>query len=421
VLCGGEASELVGELQHTSIVYLGRAYEELRTAGVPRDHIIVIGSLDEYRTFLRGGVPGLPDIVTTRQLEATDMSCRRLLAEGGADYDYTDVNPATLRRVLLGIGPGKAVPTDCTSLFFALYSHGDKHQSLAGEESEEPMKNEWFAHFPYPCPPLEQSELYSYVATAAARELKGRNRPTYYLYGSTIRAILAELFNRSPTRPVIGLLNYCLSGGNLAFMKNDAARRMYGCDEWPLLLMSSAGANKEALVAGLWSTWHRGLAQGIQEASALQAGGNTGSLESAASGRTLGDLYAEAECAYYKENVYELLNHIKYRCNVPETYQNTFHQDLQHAVTAGPGGRPDMALVSRLQVQYRAGKRYDTFSTDFGVSIRVCGWGGHEVDLVKVVAHSLQQIAMPDCVHGGLPGLPKGEGSVMEIKLTTIL
>lgn len=35
VLFGGEAAEMVGELQHTGVVFLGRAYEQLRAAGIP--------------------------------------------------------------------------------------------------------------------------------------------------------------------------------------------------------------------------------------------------------------------------------------------------------------------------------------------------------------------------------------------------
>lgn len=41
--------------------------------------------------------------VFDHQLEATAQACRRLVAEGGVDYDGRDVNPATFRRVLLGI------------------------------------------------------------------------------------------------------------------------------------------------------------------------------------------------------------------------------------------------------------------------------------------------------------------------------
>lgn len=403
VLCGGEAEEMVGELQHTSIVYLGRAYEQLRSAGVSRERIIVIGQLEEYRTFLRAGLPGIiPEAVFRHQLEATEEACRRLIAEGGADYDGRDVHPATLRRVLLGIGPGRVVSPEAGSLFFGLYSHGDKHPSVPGVESEDPMKNEWFAHFPYPTPAEEQHELYSYVATAAAKELKGRNRPTYYLYGSTLRAIFAQLFHSNPHRPIVGLLNYCLSGGNLAFMKNEAARRLYGADEWPLLLMSSAQAGREALVSGLWTTWWRGLAQAI-------ASPGSGSL---------GDVFSEAEAAYYRENVYELKNHITYRCNVHERYQIMFHADLDHALTAASGGRPDLCLIRQLQHNYREGKRYRGRGKGFGVSVLICGWGGHEVDLVEVVQYALRQIAMPECVHGGMPG---GERPVLELNVRALV
>ena len=75
------------------------------------------------------------------------------------------------------------------------------------------MQNEWFAHFPHPSDDLE---MYSYVATSGASGY-GKNHPDHYLYGSQIRATLAQLFATNPERPVVGLLNYCLSGGNLHF------------------------------------------------------------------------------------------------------------------------------------------------------------------------------------------------------------
>ena len=199
---------------------MGSAYEQLRSAGIPREQIIVIASLDEYRQYVGQ--------VSSYQLKETDVACRRLLDEGGADYDHEAVNPNTVRRVLLGIGPGKVVPAAASSIFFGIYTHGDKHPTVDGVESDDPFLNEWFAHMPHPS---DSAEIYDYVATSGAKGY-GKCSPTFYLYGSHIRAILARLFAAKPNRPVVGLLNYCLSGGNLHFMRNESARKAYGADEW---------------------------------------------------------------------------------------------------------------------------------------------------------------------------------------------
>ena len=257
------------------------------------------------------------------------------------------MNPNTVRRVLLGIGPGKVVPPSATSIFFGIYSHGEKHPTVDGIESDDPFKNEWFAHLPHPA---DDDEMYEYVATSGAKGY-GRNHPRYYLYGSQIRAVLAHLFAVKPDRPVIGLLNYCLSGGNLHFMKNRAARQAYGADEWPLLLMSSAKATQEALVAGMWSTWFHHLSQ------VIATGGK--------STVTFQELYDNAQEEYYKENVYELMNLVKSLRTVEHTYQNIFHVELQHALTAGPGGRPDLDMIETLESNYRQGKRLLTSTCDF--------------------------------------------------------
>ena len=47
-----------------------------------------------------------------RQLSHLKNACRQLIAEGGAHYDGTDVNAATIWAVLLGLRPDGEVPFD---------------------------------------------------------------------------------------------------------------------------------------------------------------------------------------------------------------------------------------------------------------------------------------------------------------------
>mmetsp|Transcript_37000 Transcript_37000/g.110802 ORF Transcript_37000/g.110802 Transcript_37000/m.110802 type:complete len:123 (-) Transcript_37000:1150-1518(-) len=102
VLIGGEARESQGsnhderEFLHASVPFVGQAYQSLRDAGIPRDRIITICQLDDYRSTL---VKGLEGCLTERrtgtidirfyrkQLKETDTQCRLLLEEGGATYD----------------------------------------------------------------------------------------------------------------------------------------------------------------------------------------------------------------------------------------------------------------------------------------------------------------------------------------------
>lgn len=104
VLVGGEAAEMQGglaptrEFLHTSLSFVGEAYEQLRAAGVPRRNIIVIAQLADYLGMLEQGVRGgltsqtyIPPRQYAEQKTNTEAKCARLLAEGGAHYDHRSV------------------------------------------------------------------------------------------------------------------------------------------------------------------------------------------------------------------------------------------------------------------------------------------------------------------------------------------
>ena len=65
VLVGGEAYEWQGipqkekrEFQHTSVEFIGSAYQSLRQAGIPRDRIITVVQLRDYLDTLISGEGG---------------------------------------------------------------------------------------------------------------------------------------------------------------------------------------------------------------------------------------------------------------------------------------------------------------------------------------------------------------------------
>ena len=66
-------------------------------------------------------------------LRATRMDCAALIAAGGADYDFDDVNPATVVRVITG-DPSERVTRvvpkgvhECGACMLLMYSHGSAH------------------------------------------------------------------------------------------------------------------------------------------------------------------------------------------------------------------------------------------------------------------------------------------------------
>lgn len=157
VLVGGEARQLQGgapeerEFVHTSLSFVGKAYAQLRAAGVPRSRIITIVQLQDTLRVLHMGVTGaiqtgIPPAYYQEQKANTEAACRRMIDEGGADYDYDAVNPETVWNVLTGgegARAGKVIPAEDSDspIFFAIYSHGDSHSAhpSSAQEAKEPQ------------------------------------------------------------------------------------------------------------------------------------------------------------------------------------------------------------------------------------------------------------------------------------------
>eukprot|EP00656_Telonema_subtile_P053953 TRINITY_DN7917_c0_g2_i4.p1 TRINITY_DN7917_c0_g2~~TRINITY_DN7917_c0_g2_i4.p1 ORF type:complete len:358 (+),score=82.41 TRINITY_DN7917_c0_g2_i4:89-1162(+) len=312
VLVGGEAMETQGgdptkrELMHTSLSFVADAYSSLREVGIPRERIITIVQLED---FMRTVPPG------QYVHDYYSKTCARLREEGGADYDFEKVCPSTVWAVLSGEHGGgrfpKVLPQDAHSVFFCVYSHGDSHSALKSVQEAaaqrvanptdavqvpvelDPASTEWYAHFPYPSDDDLASEMLDFVSTDGCPKGGGM----FYLYASQLKLLFARMFEQNPHRPVVALLNYCRSGGALHFMKNEAVRKAYGADRWPLFLMSSSQPHHDALVGGLWTAFFEGLVQTM--------------LKKELEGCTLIQMFKQANGNYMKDNVYELRDHVQ--------------------------------------------------------------------------------------------------------------
>jgi len=424
VLVGGEAKVSQGcphaerEFLHTSLPFVGSAYHKLRNAGVGRDRIITIVQLLDYLEDTLGalakGEPKDSHMLRyiAEQRARTEASCALLLKEGGADYDHTDVNPATVLNVLTGRRfrssatgtEGKVVPADHAGpIFIGIYSHGDSHsvQGPAGSTAaHSPTNAEWYAHMPYDAAPGQEHLLDFVAAEGAGRDRQGRPQAPANLYNTQLRVAFHELFGRAPQRPVVGLLNYCRSGGNLDFMRRDASRAVLGLDAWPLYLMSSSDAATDSLVGGLWDAWFSALADsaltpGTLSSLALSSGAGTSGAGTSGAGTsgartfsssdsdggggggatTLEGLFREAVGRYRSSNLYELLNAVKTRVYSPKVYclefswpgcapgdKDPWHLDLKRCLDGAPWDpateEPSKEALASLEEAYRSGKAF---------------------------------------------------------------
>lgn len=420
VLVGGEAYETMGvvpskrEMMHTSLTYVASAYEQLRASGVPRRNIITIVQLKDYLRGLKDGQ--YPKTMYLKE-------CKRLLDEGGADYDHDMVCPETVWSVCLGTRSQRyrrVVPSKgAKSLTIAIYSHGDSHPAIAGskEPAEDhkrspadpvalqphlnPLRHEWFVHMPYPSnrdSPTTQ-EMLSPVAIEGSKTAgRTRNKPLCYLYSTQLRSMFCRLFASDPTRPVIALLNYCRSGGGIEFLRRPKAREVLGADKWPLFLMSSCQANHDALVGGLWVTWFRRLSESVRLLQSGHTSGKQGAIGS------IGELFRIAKRDYHIENRYELKDLVKTFAfpsnfgdrSAPRDPSLLYDQDLSSVVCAAPDGGPDYDRIRQMQNDYKSGKKQGKRVVFWHPN----RWGSGEVDLVEAVQEARKRAAIPEALCG---------------------
>lgn len=153
---------------HSSLQSIGRAYEML----VPifgRDRIIVIAQVRETLEWLEAATAsadaclalcGSPKYLPMLQLKLADTrrDCACLLADGGADYDHTDVNPATIVRVITGRPHGdvqRVVPKGaqaCGASMLLMFSHGTAHPRRPPPLDDDEGDEEHYMQMPHPVP-----------------------------------------------------------------------------------------------------------------------------------------------------------------------------------------------------------------------------------------------------------------------------
>ena len=242
-----------------------------------------------------------------RQVEA---ACGKLIEDGGAQYDGTQVNAATLEDILL-----HRVPAAATCVFVGIYSHGDSHSA-----PDSPAERFYF-HLPHPAP---------------------KAGPTAYrMYDEQLQRAFECQFEARPQRPIVALLNFCRSGGMLRMLRGGGSTAGTGSSATlrrsPLYLMSSCQASSDALVGGLWQAFF------TQLDTALHA-------PKAKAGLTLMGLWEQVTRDYVGDNVYEASNIVKNRVFVPAAAQDYLHLKLHAAMRAAcVGGEPDWALLRKVQ------------------------------------------------------------------------
>jgi len=226
-------------------------------------------------------------------------SCSRLLQDGGAHYDNTDVNPKVLLDVLTGLEGGSGV-------VLGLYSHGWSHEAHQGEardalerelpcdlcgKSHDPAERErqasvgidggfahehcslrsreWYCHFPHSVPASALESLYPrFGLHPDAEEGEGeggggsyrgripiRHTPHEHfdslLYWQHLHEAYRLMFARHPRRPVVALHNYCGSYGMIKHMEAGRREAYPELDGWPLYCATAAG-EYEGAIPGLF-------------------------------------------------------------------------------------------------------------------------------------------------------------------------
>ena len=351
--------------------------------------------------------------IYTRKLVALEDCCGGIIREGGADYDADAVNPETVFNVLtaaLNDAPspatGPIVPRDCQGIALMIYSHGCSHETapLDGEyyrnllttipcdvcgkphpvveeasEATQPdhehvslRTNEWYIHLPHNAPAAAQAAVATQGPAGSAAETgadqAGRMvqaeivaayegvahsehpHPFSLLYWQILFRIYHRRFSAAPSTPMLVLLNSCRSGGLTKFLEQELVDQTYGVHDWPLYVMSSSQAERDAVVGGLWTSWFKGL-RNLQPATLARtdADGPHG-LGAAA---TVSAYFDQVAAEYNKTHLYDLTNRLMSSWQIAQqdraesgAFVTSLHRDCL------PGGRVDYTALQRLVLDY---------------------------------------------------------------------
>lgn len=256
---------------------------------------------------------------------------------------------------------------------------------------------------PYDAPEYAQS-TYSFVAT------EGSQRPYQKLWATQLRQIFAFRMRANPRMPIVGLVNACLSGGNLKFMKTPKEPgTWWDIDRKPIFLMSSAPPLKEAQTGGLWVAWFSIL--------------DTVLSQDGAGAVTLGDLYEAADELYIRQMSHDLVNVISSHASLEDPLGSYDHTNIVRAAIKHPGGiRWDwLKQASPSPFATMLCRKCNEGSGSFPSTLYMCGscfreWNALteeerskvqlnpvnkvRVDLVEITLQALAEIARPQCAHG---------------------
>jgi len=317
-----------------------------------------------------------------RKLAALEQFCGGIIREGGADYDAEAVNPETVFNVLTGAlnnepypeSTAPIVPRDCQGIALMIYSHGCSHETapLDGEyyrhllttipcdacgKPHPPVEasaatqpdhehvslrtNEWYVHLPHNAPSAAQAaaavnestvpeaEVGAEVGASVAAQpeivtayegIAHSEHPHPYslLYWQILFRIYHRRFSAAPSVPMLVLLNSCRSGGLTKFLEQEVVDRTYGVHNWPLYVMSSSQAERDAVVGGLWTSWFKRIAtlQPATNADVVADADVPPTLETAT---TVSENFAQAAVEYNNSHAYDLTNRLMASWQVPTT------------------------------------------------------------------------------------------------------
>lgn len=310
VLVGGEHGGIMREdpkgtrpgpflAGHCSMQWVGQAYSRL-VDFFGRERTIVIAQLAETLTWLRdastseqsaerlAGRASLLPMLRSRLAEI-EHDCARLIADGGADHDGAEVNAATVLRVLRGDTRtgGRVVPQHGVGSIVVLFvSHGHAHPAGVGSKH-----HEWYLHFPHPTP-AEDSHLYDVVSHSGFDQVDphpewdwGAPKYRWKLYSQMLFQAYHEVLQRAPRRRLVLFHQFCLSGGVANFMRQLSYQAYCGTSRWPVFVVATAGRFEPSL-GNFIDFWTREFSGALREDNR----------------RTLGDVYAVAERAYWEAN-----------------------------------------------------------------------------------------------------------------------
>ena len=315
-----------------------------------------------------------------RKLAALEQTCGGIIREGGADYDSEAVNPETVFNVLTGAlnnepcqESGPIVPRDCQGIALMIYSHGCSHETApidseyyrhlltttlcdvcgkphppADASATQPdhehvslRTNEWYVHMPHNAPSATQavaavnksavpeavtstvvntSVVVQQDIVAAYEGIAHSEHPHPYslLYWQILFRIYHRRFSAAPSVPMLVLLNSCRSGGLSKFLEQEIVDRTYGVRNWPLYVMSSSQAERDAVVGGLWTSWFTKL-ETLQPAADPDATTGIDLLPALDSGPTVSEYFAEVAAQYNESHTYDLTNRLMASWQVPNT------------------------------------------------------------------------------------------------------